>query len=114
VFKYFIPRPGSKKVQFGTGRNITTSAPWVNRIIQERSKKSISRGAANYPQIKGGNPLTEHYSIFKALLSNEDLKTTTVREVTKTQTLETKITNRLHWFLAQHGLKNKISCINIG
>ncbi len=35
-------------------------------VIEEaRLFHSFARGAANVPEIKGGNPLTEHYSIFK-------------------------------------------------
>jgi nicotinamidase-related amidase len=35
-------------------------------IIEEvRLFHSFCRGAANVPEIKGGNPLTEHYSIFQ-------------------------------------------------
>ncbi len=34
-------------------------------IEKARLFHSFSRGAANIPEIKGGNPLTEHYSIFK-------------------------------------------------
>ena len=37
----------------------------VGVIDEARLFHSFARGAANYPQIKGGNPLTEHYSIFK-------------------------------------------------
>lgn len=35
-------------------------------VVQEaRLFHSMARGAANIPEIKGGNPLTEHYSIFR-------------------------------------------------
>lgn len=37
----------------------------VGAIDEARLFHCFSRGASNNPQIKGGNPLTEHYSIFK-------------------------------------------------
>ncbi|EKD66616.1 MAG: hypothetical protein ACD_49C00029G0044 [uncultured bacterium (gcode 4)] len=40
-------------------------------VIEEaRLFHSFARGAANIPEIKGGNPLTEHYSIFKPEVTN--------------------------------------------
>lgn len=35
-------------------------------VDEARLFHSFARGATNYPEVKGGNPLTEHYSIFKA------------------------------------------------